>query len=237
MKKLPTSLVLGSVLAASMMSSTAFAEVTANVALTSDYVFRGVSQSAEQPAIQGGFDYSHDSGLYVGTWASSVDSTFYGGSEMELDFYAGYSAAINDAITYDVGVLRYMYPDNSSSADYDEAYLGLSYSMFSLTYYKGLGLGGKSMALGNADLGNYLDLSAELSLPEDISMTLHVGQLDAHGGSTADYTDYKIGVSKEFSGYGVDLSYTDTNADTATYTINGNDLGAGRLVITLSKSL
>jgi len=95
-------------------TSVAQAEISANVAMASDYVFRGLSQTDNQMALQGGFDYEHDSGLYIGTWASNVSQDFFNedGSndpQLEVDLYAGYSGEIG-VIGYDVGYLRYQYP-------------------------------------------------------------------------------------------------------------------------------
>ena len=99
-------------------SSAALAEISANVTLASDYVFRGVSQTDNQLAIQGGFDWGHDSGFYVGTWASNVDSQFFGGAtdpQIELDLYAGFANEFSNGLGYDLGYLRYQYPGGGDS--------------------------------------------------------------------------------------------------------------------------
>ena len=90
-------------IAAAMVTVTvpALAEISGNVALTTDYRFRGISQTDRNPAVQGGFDWSHDSGFYLGTWGSNVD---FAGS-LELDYYGGYANNINDNLAYDVGVI------------------------------------------------------------------------------------------------------------------------------------
>ena len=82
------------------------AEISGNVALTTDYRFRGISQTTSDPAVQGGFDWSHDSGFYLGTWGSNVE---FAGS-LELDYYGGFANNINDNIAYDVGFIYYDYP-------------------------------------------------------------------------------------------------------------------------------
>ena len=102
-------------IAATMLASTsvAQAEISANVALATDYVFRGVSQTDNQFAIQGGFDWAHDSGFYLGTWASNVDSNFFGGAtdpQIELDLYGGFANEFGNGFGYDLGYLRYQYP-------------------------------------------------------------------------------------------------------------------------------
>ena len=89
-------------------------EVSANVALTTDYRFRGVSFSDEDIAIQGGFDLAHESGFYVGTWASSLeDSALYGNSE--VDIYAGWSGEVSPGFSIDAGVLYYIYPNGDDT--------------------------------------------------------------------------------------------------------------------------
>src|SRR3954468_10934767 len=91
---------------------------TANVGLVSDYRFRGISQTFKEPAIQGGFDYSHSSGFYAGTWASNVygnansaGGPVYAGASMEWDFYGGYKFEPMKDLTLDVGLLQYYYPN------------------------------------------------------------------------------------------------------------------------------
>ncbi|HXE38045.1 MAG TPA: TorF family putative porin, partial [Azonexus sp.] len=87
--------------------------LTANVGLFSEYRFRGIAQTAFRPAIQGGFDYSHSSGFYVGNWNSNVDpSAGYPGGNIEMDFYGGYKAAFGD-FGLDVGGIFYYYPGSS----------------------------------------------------------------------------------------------------------------------------
>jgi len=93
-------------------------DISANVSLASDYVWRGVSQTNEKPAISGGFDYSHDFepvSWYIGTWASNVDPAFFGGKHSpstELDLYTGFTGDVGE-FSYDAGWLRYFYPGGS----------------------------------------------------------------------------------------------------------------------------
>ena len=100
------------IFAATLMSSASVmaAEVSGNVALSSDYFFRGIDQSGGE-ALSGGFDVAFESGFYVGTWASSID--FSGG--LELDYYAGYGGSISDSVSYDVGYLYYGYPQGPTT--------------------------------------------------------------------------------------------------------------------------
>jgi uncharacterized protein (TIGR02001 family) len=234
-----TRLTIAATLVSSMlMATSASAEVSGNVALTSDYVWRGISQSANDPAIQGGFDYAHESGVYAGIWGSNVDwwEPVDGGADneedLEIDYYAGYAGEVGDGIGYDVGVIAYTYPGSVSDVDFNEIYIGASYDMFSAkySYSNDFGNGGSSAW--------YLEAGADVELPEGFGLALHVGKSDgsAFNGGT-DYVDYSIGVSKEFAGLGFDLTYYDTDKDTA----SGEDkIGAnqndGTVAFTVSKS-
>jgi len=193
-------------------SALAQAEFSANVAMTTDYVWRGVSQTNEDPAIQGGFDYAHSSGLYIGTWGSNVE--FGGAEHMEMDLYGGWSGEFS-GVGVDVGAIRYMYFDDTG-IDFTELYLGGSYGPFSAKV---------SNDFDNDNL--YIEAGLEFGLPSDVTLALHVGNYNFDAGG--DYTDYSIGVSKEIGGVGLDLSYYDTDAD--------GPLSDGRVVFTVSKSM
>ena len=113
------------------------AEVSGNVALTSDYKFRGISQSDSAPSIQGGFDVAFDNGVYIGTWGAAVDfdcaidtcGGLNGG--IELDYFAGFAADINESVSYDIGYIYYDYPqDEGLLGDYGEIYGSLSFGDF-----------------------------------------------------------------------------------------------------------
>jgi uncharacterized protein (TIGR02001 family) len=121
---------------------------TGNISLVSDYRFRGISQTMRKPAIQGGFDYAHASGIYVGTWASNVDGTthFYNNTSMEWDFYGGYKGKLFPCSApdfgYNLGLIYYYYPGgkahNSHNTRYNTAefYLELSYKWLSIKYFQ-----------------------------------------------------------------------------------------------------
>lgn len=88
---------------------------TANVGFASDYVFNGISQNFRSPALQGGLDYSHSSGLYLGTWASSISGNQYTNASMEWDVYGGFKGKVNDAIGYDIGLMQVFYPGGKTN--------------------------------------------------------------------------------------------------------------------------
>ena len=114
MKNINTIAVL-SALTIALLPQTSAAQVSANVALTTDYVWRGVSQNLEDPAIQGGFDYAHDSGFYIGIWGSSVD--FQGPESTELDIYGGWSTEFENGVGFDVGFIEYTYHGDDGASD------------------------------------------------------------------------------------------------------------------------
>lgn len=93
-----------------MAADTAPYTVTGNVGLVSDYVFNGISQTYRSPAVQGGFDFVHTNGLYLGTWASNISGNQYTNASMEWDLYGGYNGKVNDDLGYQVGLMEVMYP-------------------------------------------------------------------------------------------------------------------------------
>lgn len=108
----------------------AYADFSGTISLTSDYDYRGFSQTADDPAVQGSLDYAHDSGFYASVWGSSLDWGSDSDAYLELDWIAGYSAGIGTSdVSYDVGLLFYHYP-GLSSANFLEFYAGLSWSLF-----------------------------------------------------------------------------------------------------------
>ena len=209
MKNINTIAVL-SALTIALLPQTSAAQVSANVALTTDYVWRGVSQNLEDPAIQGGFDYAHDSGFYIGIWGSSVD--FQGPESTELDIYGGWSTEFENGVGFDVGFIEYTYhgDDGASDANFTEYYAGLSYAGFGLTYYAG-------------DEG---DDNIELTYGYDFGSGVSIGATYADFDT---YEYFQVGVSGEVGGVGLDLSYWDTTD------LDGDDLADGRVVFTISK--
>ena len=108
--------------------------VSGNVALTTDYVWRGMTQNAEDPSISGGFDLETDMGFYLGTWAANVSG---GTSSIELDYYLGFSGAMTEDSGYDVGYISFTYPGNDS-LDFEELYLTFDFYGVYISYFAGL---------------------------------------------------------------------------------------------------
>lgn len=228
------------------VASAAESPFSANVALTSDYAFRGISQTSEDPAIQGGFDFSHTSGFYLGVWASALNfgepaTTFKPDdrAHLEADIYAGFSGNFTEKLGWDVGVLHYDYPGAESSLNYDftEGYAKLSYDFGAAKTT--LAVNQTSDYFAASGSATYLALDVEVPLPGDFALAIHAGnqKIDKEAVfGTPDYTDYKIGISKEFGGFGFALDWIDTDLDKIEC-FGGSDLCESRVVFTISKSM
>lgn len=162
--------------------------VTGNVALTTDYRFRGVSLSGGDPAIQGGITVSHASGIYVGTWASSIDGgDVYG--QQELDLFGGWTGEVSSGITFDVGLLLYAYPTNeprisdgeTSSkvhAQYWEPYASISGAVGPANVKVGATYAWKQKSLGDDD-NLYLYGNVDIGIPNTpVTVSGHLGYTD-----------------------------------------------------------
>lgn len=234
-----TSLALALPLAA--VSAAQAAEVSANVALTTDYKFRGISQSNEEAAIQGGFDFSFENGVYVGTWGSVVDfdvSSADGGlnGSLELDYYIGYAGDISEDVSFDVGYLYYDYPgDDGLEGDYQELYGSLSFADLTV------GLAYSDDYYAETEKFFYYYVDYELSLGSDISLSFHAGynDLDEDGGFLAtdedSYVDYSISLGKAVAGVDLSLAYVGTNLDEED--VFDTDWGEDTVVFSISKSM
>jgi len=222
------SLVLGSVLAAATMASSAtFADVTANIGVTSNYLWRGVTQSADLSAVSGGLDYSHESGFYAGTWASSLS-----GSQYEQDLYLGYSGEVS-GFSYDVGYIMYMYPiDDTVEADFSEVQATVGYGPVSLYVAKQVG----AEASGVKNDGTYVSLNLSGEINKDFGYSLTAGSytgkdVEATFGDT--YTHYAVAISKgDFT-----FSYEKNNLDNAVIDTWVTAAKDPRVVMSWSKEL
>ena len=323
------------VLAAFSLPTTVFAQTAAapaaapasphtfagNVGLFSDYRFRGISQTYKQPALQGGFDYAHSSGIYLGTWGSNVSNNLYPNGNLEWDFYGGYKFEPVKDLGLDVGLIYYYYPgartlpssatapglgqpspsfaptgltaNNASSTGIKnfEWYLGASYSYFSGKFFYAMsdlfglnntlitgfsnpvGITGAtpatslcgfqsngatattncySKAPGSSKGSTYLDLSFNYPFGDKWTFGLHAGKQTVKNWNQSTYSDYKIGLNKEYSGFTFGANYIWTNAKSEWYravtpgfiqppgaAMAGQqikDLSRGTLVMSVSKS-
>ena len=229
--------------------------VAYNVGVVSDYRFRGLSQTSLKPALQLGVDFAHKSGFYLGAFGSNVnwvkDFNLATKGSYELDLYGGFKGNITEDLGFDVGLITYIYPGNTSgkagtpsggnysNANTNEIYAGLTYNVFSFKYSRSMG-----DFLGNLRSGGsqYFDLSANFDLGNGFTLTPHIGRQTVpnqnFGGSTdgkaANYMDYALTLGKDF-GSGLSgtaaLIGTDTKRPGFYRDSKDKDLGKSTLVV------
>lgn len=187
------------------MSGLAQADVTGNLGLTTDYRFRGISQTQNSVALQGGIDYSHASGFYAGNWNSSISSELFPGSSgIESDVYAGYKKDIYKGLTVDVGSYNYFYPRANTNADTYELYAGLSYGPVSTKYSRSLS---DYFGVANTKGTQYFQADVAYPVIDKLTAKAHVGRTDVDGNSALNYTDYNVGVVYDYKGYNLGATY------------------------------
>ncbi|MFW5426716.1 MAG: TorF family putative porin [Methylophagaceae bacterium] len=213
--------------------------ISYNVGLYSEYMFRGLAQTGEELALQGGVDYGHESGFYVGAWASNIswleDDGLYANSSLELDIYGGFASEIGDTgIGYDVGLLQYIYPGDRASgsgtedAETTELYAALSYGWVSGKISYGLT---DIFGFKDSDGSVYYELGAAIPIGETgLTASAHVGRQTFSGSanSSLDYTDWNIGLAKAWDN-GIELGafYSDTNTSKGDSSAAGYVDGSG----------
>jgi uncharacterized protein (TIGR02001 family) len=257
---------------ASLLSSAAVAQqaaapapspVTGNITLASEYRFRGIDQTAGKPAIQGGFDYSHASGVYLGNWNSNINQgAGFPGGNIEMDFYGGWKKAFGD-FGLDIGAIYYYYPGsdasflgaanphstqtNSGNVSNTEFYIGGSWKFLSAKWFHSLG---DYFSIPDTSGTDYFDFAATYDLGNGWGLLGHVGLLKVKGYSDLDYTDYKLGVTKDITGWVLGAAYVGTNAKgncpfdatTSPYCFSNSigqssrDAGRGTIVLSVGKT-
>lgn len=218
--------------------------LSANMTLASQYRYRGLMQTNNKPAIQGGFDLAHSSGLYLGNWNSSIswlgDSNSAVSAPVEMDFYGGYKGELAPSVPFDLGVMQYYYPGDYpsgyTSPDTTELYAGLGYGPVMFKY---------SIAMTNlfgavdSKYSQYFDLSGNFDTGVwGLTVNAHVGRQTVRNVDKGSYTDWKLGLTKDFGqGFAVSLAYLDTNADRGAYTNSkGRYMGRATGLLSLTKT-
>lgn len=220
-----------------------------NFSVVSDYRFRGVSQTYNLPAVQGGFDLGHSAGFYFGTWASSVGthvrdrripagsppgtqpgttaaSTFQGGASLELDFYGGYRFEVTRNIELDVGVIYYYYPGAKDAVslrrfDTTEFYVGAAFGNLTAKLNYSIS---DFFSLVDSSGAYYVDLGYVYPLGKSTNLVAHVGHQSVKNFSRLNNTDWKLGATTEAVGVTWGLAYIGSTAKDAAYTvINASD--------------
>jgi hypothetical protein len=209
--------------------------VTGNLTLVSDYRFRGITQTWGLPAIQGGFDYAHASGIYLGNWNSNVSETAgFPNGNLEMDFYGGFKKAFGD-VGLDIGAIYYYYPGTNAAGNgaqaavnFDraaagrtdavagsgkvsnlEGYIGASWKWLSAKVFYALD---DYFSVPGTKGTTYWDFAGNFEMGSGWTLIGHVGRLSVKDYKSADYTDYKLGVTKDISGWVAGASLIGTNA-------------------------
>ncbi|MDN3646125.1 TorF family putative porin [Pontixanthobacter aestiaquae] len=213
-------------------------EVTANVAMTSEYRFRGVDLSGGELAIQGGVDVAHESGFYIGTWASSLDETTVGFGSTELDIYGGWSGDVTEGVSIDVGAIQYIYPDaGPGDFDYTEFYGSVGFGFGPAEATVGVAYAPKQDSLGGTD-NTYVYADLGVGLPgTPVSLTGHVGYTDGFLTFTNDSKafDWSIGAEAAVPGTPLSLGIAYTGAE-GDIPVGAYDFVDDAVVFTLSAS-
>ncbi len=226
--------------------------ITGNLGFVSDYRFRGISQTAKRPAIQGGFDYAHASGIYAGTWASNVSHYSYTDANMEWDFYGGYNYKLSDDIGLTTGGIYYFYPGGKTGAgkrwDTFEANVGGNWKWvsgklwYSVTDFFGLNdpkSKGSTYIETNVSFP-FSELKSGNPWLDKLTLVGHLGHQKVKGYKDLDYTDWKLGATYDLNGYILGAAYVDTNAKKSFYTLatsrGDKYIGSSTIVLSLGKT-
>lgn len=200
MKSLKVIALSAALVAAGLSAPASAADLTGNIGVTSNYVWRGLTQTGNISSISGGLDYSHKSGFYAGTWVA--DTNF--GSQ-EHDLYAGYGMKTGP-VELDFGGIQYRYSQDDT-LDWTEFYVGATYKDF------GAQINISSDVFGSGTDGMYIEGSYEHEIKKGLALTVHVGSYDFDDEAAAaieNYTDFSVGLSKgDFS-----FAVSDTSLDT-----------------------
>jgi uncharacterized protein (TIGR02001 family) len=212
--------------------------VTGNVSLTTNYLYRGITQTTNRGAIQGGFDYANPSGLYAGAWGSNIswltDAGIVGAS-LELDTYAGYKGSFATDYSYDVGFLRYNYGGEyagAPSASTNELYGLIGWKWLTAKYSRTFT---DLFGVPDSSGSGYFDLSGSYTLEgPGVTLGAHYGKQNVagSGNSSLSYADYNVKASKDFSGYALALMISKTNV-----TADANKDEKAKAVLSVSHSM
>jgi uncharacterized protein (TIGR02001 family) len=217
-----------------------------NVAAVTDYRFRGITQTSKKPAIQGGIDFAHKNGFYLGAFASNVrwvkDFNLATKGSLELDLYGGFKGEVTKGVGFDVGLVTYIYPGNNSggvntpgaggfaNANTTEIYGALTYSVVTAKYSRSTGT---FLGFLDSSGSDYFDISAAFDLGSGFTLTPHIGVQKVAKNKPFNYTDYSLTLAKDMgNGLTLTAAATGTNAKKLPYTdVNGKFIGNSTLVI------
>lgn len=204
---------IAAALGLAMIAAPVAAELNANIGVTSNYIWRGATQTNDASAVSGGVDFSHKDGFYVGTWVSNTTSNQY-----EHDIYGGYGFKTGP-VDLDVGYIQYLYPVGSNGGDFSEVYVNATYQQYGA---------GMALTLSKDGTGSdndiYMYASADFEVKKNVTVNLLIGNYDFDDAATEDYTHFHASLHKdEFS-----IAWDKTDR-------NGNN-GDPRVSVSWSKS-
>ena len=253
-----------SLLALSLLAGSVYAQgMTYNIGVVNNYLYRGITQTRGEPAVQGGLDYAHKSGVYVGAWASSIkwiedvglaaNPAFRANGPTELDLYAGYKFDLAPGVGMDLGYLRYEYLGNNvaslggaqgfTNPNTDEIYLGMNTPLFNVKFSYAIsnlfgqtGLTAAGAPGVTATGATYTEFSREFDLGAGYKLTPRAGMTSISKVNNASYNDYSLTLAKEINpGLVLSVGYSGTNAIRGYYVsnLNGKYLGDQAAVVGL----
>jgi uncharacterized protein (TIGR02001 family) len=217
-------------------------DFSGSITLGTEYVFRGISQTNDNPTIQGSFGWAHSIGVYAGVWGSNLDDAISDGN-IEIDLFAGYARefkklGIGD-LTFDVGAIYYWYPGDEGSrptANFFEGFVSLSYAFSDVLLEPTIGAlyNFSPDFFGLDGTGHYVSGRFGLSLPLQFGLGFEYGYQAVGGGETSpggfSYSHWKIAATKEIVGFELELNYQDTSG------IDLGDITDSRVVFLISRS-
>ena len=217
------------------------AQVSGNIGATSDYRFRGISQTQKSVALQGGIDYADKSGFYVGNWNSNVSSKMYTDSTgLESDLYAGFKKELVKGVTVDVGTYNYFYSQAAnkfaSTSNTHEVYLGVAAGPVSVKYSRSLS---DYFGVKNSKDSQYFQADLAYPITKNLTADAHYGRTIVANHANSGYDDVKVGATYDLVGYRVGAHYFTNRGLTAaamtTNTISGQKLYENAVVVSVSK--
>jgi len=238
--------------------------LSANISVVSNYIWRGLTQTDNRPAIQGGIDYTHESGLYLGNWNSNItwvaDEGYANNSHFEMNFYAGLKKEwLGSGFASDIGFIQYYYPSSGTNAGFTNPNTGEVYIAQNFTMGRFSGYGKfsysvtNSQGFSNSTGSNYSEFNVDYETGFfNFTLNTHIGyqqvqgQYSQAGEASANYLDWLVGVTKDFGdGFTASLTYVGTNvrkgngdyANTYAYrNAQGGNAGRNTAFISLMKT-
>jgi uncharacterized protein (TIGR02001 family) len=213
-------------------ATAANAEISSTWTLTNDYDFRGITQSAKDPAVQASLDFATESGWYIGAWASNVDFGPDSDINYELDLYTGFSGGSEDGLGWDVGLVYYSYPDDSD-ANYPEIYGKLNYGVFSGALFY------SNDYVNSSESAEYISGDVNVPLQSNFSITAHAGYSFGafwDQGEGSDYLDWSVGVGYTAGNFELALKWVDTTLEEGDFAFVKDDVfnSEGRVVFSIA---